>query len=313
MVYSKKMYFFTKLIVIFCTCFALVLSTSMLARAATSASVELLTVLSADDYYGSFREPGGLFYEENSKRFYVADSGNSRLLSFDKNYEYVSELSHADLGMPLGIVKAKSGNFFVMDGKIGALSFIDLKDKTVNRFEFKGVPKGREAFYPGSFAVDGDDNLYIIDRLNKRIIITDAEGNFKNSLVVKGKDFRGFNDVRVDANGIVYALDTVGAALYIFNSKGKMVKKITGKTKDSAFVFPVSIALSPKGYIFVLDSFRNQVLVFSSSGSFNFVFSQPGKIEGRLNSPSYVYIDNEGRLYIVDGNRIQIFKLSNNL
>jgi sugar lactone lactonase YvrE len=168
------------------------------------------------------------------------------------------------------------------------------------------VPKAVEKFMPGRFTLDYSGNLYVIDRLNKRIVVVDKDGNFIKSITARGKGFYGFNDVRVDDRGYVYGVDTVGATVYIYSDKGKLVNSFGGAS--SGLVFPVSVAISSKGLIYVAERYLSQIMVFDASGTLQYTLLSKGVTSGEVYHPSYVYIDKSDRIYTVDGSRVQVFK-----
>ncbi len=272
--------------------------------------MEFLTAVTGNEFMGRLDNPSSLFFDEVKKRLYLTDSGNKRLVSFDKDMEYLSALTHKEILMPLGIVKDKEGRFFLVDGKKAGLIFIDTQSKAVKPFLIKGMPRGKERFVPGRMAIDNEGKLYIIDRLNRRIQVVDTEGNFIRMIKTSDGGFHGFNDIRVDDMGRVYAVDTIGRRVYVFDENGKMVYSFGNKDGDDGkynLSFPVSIAVDRTGSVYVLDQHKARIFVFNNNGVFQYTISNAGVKEGEFFHPSYIFLDNEGRIYIVDGNRIQVF------
>jgi len=70
----------------------------------------------------------------------------------------------------------------------------------------------------------------------------------------------------------------------------------------------VSLAIDKNGLIYVVDQHAGKVSVFDKKGSLQYTIAKPGVKEGELSNPSYIFIDREGRIYLIDGNRIQVFK-----
>ena len=268
----------------------------------------LLHVITGNETMGRLNNPSGLFFDEVKKRLYVADSGNNRLLSFDKDMVLQGEFPLAKNILPLGFVKTREGHFYVVDGGRGGILNIFPKNNSIEPFEIKALPDG-DLFVPGRIAVDREMRLYIIDRLGRRIVIVDKEGRFIEDLRINEDGFWGFNDVRVDNDkGLIYTLDTRGRTVYIFNEKGEVVGRFGNRGMDNErgrFYFPVSLAVSD-GFVYVLDQHKGEVLVYREDGKFLYSISRPGVKEGELIHPSYIYID-KGKIYVIDGNRIQVF------
>jgi len=275
---------------------------------AIAAKAELITiaVIGGGELTGNMSEPAAVFVDEAKKRLYVTDTVNNRLISFDKDFMFIAALSHDNFKLPISVGKLKSGEFFITDASDSTLKLINIKDKLITAFKIKGLKGGTEKFMPGRFAMDSSGNLYIVDKLNKRIVVADKSGNYLRSIRAKGTGGYGFNDVRVDKKGYVYGVDTIGASIYIFNEKGALVTRFGGK--DAGLVFPVSVAVSSKGLIYVAERYLSQVMVYDRFGTLQFTLLSKGVTSGSIYHPSYIYIDNSDLIYTIDGARVQVFK-----
>jgi len=271
--------------------------------------VKTVAIITGDEIMGRFNQPSGLFFDEVKKRLYVADSGNGRLVSFDSEFKYLAELTDEGMKLPTTLVRNKEGQFFILDSGKAEVIFIDLEKKIVKSFPLTGVPSGKEQFIPGRIAIDKGNRLYMIDKLNRRIIVVEPTGEFVREISVKEKDFFGFTDVKVDESGNVYAMDAIAGSVYIFDDKGVIVSRF-GKRENRKYAlrFPTSLAVDKNGLIYITDQHAGRILVFDKKGVFQYAISKPGAKEGELSSPSYIFIDNERRIYVIDGNRIQIFQ-----
>lgn len=273
-------------------------------------AIKVVTVISGDEVMGKLNQPAGLFFDETRKRLYVADSGNNRLVSFDSEFKYLTELTHEEIILPVGIVRNKDGHLFILDNGKADIIFVDLGKKVVRSFQLTGVPPGRERLMPGRIAIDKDNKLYIIDKLNKRLIVVEQTGKFVGEISVKDKNFMGFTDVKVDDKGDVYTIDVLSGNVYVFDSKGGLVARFGSRASGSRgnFRFPASLAIDRNGLIYVVDQHAGSILVFDRKGNLQHTISRHGVKEGELSNPSYIFIDKEGRIYLIDGNRVQVFK-----
>lgn len=279
------------------------------AEKAVAEDVKPVTVITGDEFMGSFKSPEALFFDEVKKRLYIADTANNRLVSLDSKFEYLSELSHVNFILPRAVVKTRGGLFFIVDAEKGEIVLIDLANDLVEPFELKGLPPDREGYVPERLALDGEGRLYVTDRLSGNILVSDKAGNILKEIKANEEGFFGFTDVRVDGNGSVYAVDTVGGKVYVFGSGGELVSRF-GKKGDikGEFRFPTSLAVDSRGLIYVLDRHAGNILVFNRSGGLQFTIASPGPKEGQLDNPSYIFIDDEDRVYTIDGGRIQVFQ-----
>lgn len=271
-------------------------------------------VVISDEFTGKFESPSSLFYDEAKERLYVVDSGNGRLISYDSNLEYLSEWASVDLKSPVSLVKNSKGKFYALDVSTHEIKYLDPKLGEVRALTFEGVPKGKVVFIPGRIAIDSNDSLYIIDKMNKRIVVLDSEEKYSYVITVKGKDFNGFNDVRVSSNGTVAAIDTIGRKAYLFDNKGKLQKSFGGpgyKSGGGSLFFPVSLDIDDLGNIYILDSHIGKIYVYDKDGFMKYSISERGFNKGSLHDPVYILIDGKRRLYTLESGRIQILKRVN--
>ncbi|HLA48896.1 MAG TPA: NHL repeat-containing protein [Nitrospinota bacterium] len=277
-----------------------------------SADLNLIASLSGDKIMGKFNQPSAIFFDELKKRLYVADTGNNRLVSFDHEFNFISEFdAGGELKYPTSIVKNSKDQFFVVGGTArDELFLIDIPKKIFKQIEIKNITARENPFLPDNLAIDKDDNLYITDRGNGRILVVDSDGRFLKEIAVENK-FVDLTDVQIDTEGNIYSLSTLEGKVYIFNNKEGSVSSFGKRgSRANEFEFPVSIAISPNRFVYVLDKHKGNVLVFKKDGNFQFNMLKKGWGNGEIYEPSYIYIDRGNKIYIVDrgNNRIQIFQ-----
>lgn len=277
-----------------------------------SANMNLIASLSGDKVMGKLNQPSALFFDESKKRLYIADTGNNRLVSFDSEFNFISEFdAGGELKYPMSIVRNSKEQFFVIGGaEKNGLFLIDISKKIFKQFELRDVPSRENPMLAGKLAIDKNDNLYITDKANGRILAVDSNGRFLREIKLENK-FIDFSDVHVDANGNIYSLSTLEGKIYLFNNKGELISSF-GKRGNGLqeFEFPVSIAVGQNDFIYVLDRHKGGVLTFKKDGVFQFGFLKSGWSQGELYEPYHIFADMENKIYIIDrgNNRIQIFQ-----
>ena len=267
--------------------------------------IQVLASISLDESAGRLKNPSGLFFDENKQRLYIADSNNKRIVSLDSEYRYLAALSKKEIVLPISIVRNSLGVFYILDAHSREIVLINVKRDLIESLNFTGIPSGNNPFVPGKIAIDKKDNLYIVDKLNKRIVIVNAKGQYLRSLAQKESEGSGFNDVRIDDKGYIYCLDTISRSVYIFDSSGRMISSFGGKNTN-LFLFPVSLAIGNNGLIYVLDRHSGKISVFSVDGKFHYSISTKGVSPGELSTPSYLWMNRSNIMYITDGDRIQV-------
>lgn len=280
---------------------------------AFAAQIDLLASLNGDKLMGKFDQPFALFFDERKKKLYVADTANNRIVSFNDKFEYIADFNAGGgLKHPKSLVKNSRNEFFLVGGEGGdELFFIDIARKIFRQFEITGVPQRVNPTIPGKLAIDKDDNLYLTDKGNGRILVVDREGLFIREILFKDR-FVDFSDVRVGRDGNIYSLSTLERKVYIFNNKGKLLSSFGKRgNRKNEFAFPVSIAVDNRGIIYVLDQHKGSVMAFKKDGKFLDSFFKTGWIPEELYRPSYLGMSSEDNLYIADkgNNRIQIFHI----
>lgn len=297
-------------------CVTMLLFVVMLPSAALSEHrLRVVANIGGSEFSGSIKEPGGIFFDNVKQRLYITDTGNDRLLSFDKDFLFNADYSHFNFKVPVSIVKSKSGLFYFLDAKEGKIKIADPAKGTVEEevydFVMKAVPKAKYPVVPGRLKIDSEDNLYVIDKLNGRVLKFDINGEFKQdfNVNISKKSFYGISDIALHFNGNLYAVDSAGRKVYIFNAAGKLTDTF-GKLGDGKgdFKFPSSIAVDSRGMIFVTDKHKELIMVFSANGNYQYSLGSPGEIPGKFRIPSYITIDDKDRIFIIDAGRVQVLK-----
>jgi DNA-binding beta-propeller fold protein YncE len=271
--------------------------------------INIITTLTGNEEIGFLGLIDGVFFDENKKRLYVSDSSNSRIISYDSEFKYLSSLQPGgDLKNPASLVRTSDGRFLAVEPSRRGVLTINIRDKSIKQVDFSKVPEA-EAFYPGNIAIDSGDNIYIIDRANSRVLLFNSNLQFEREVLRDNKT--RISDIKIDKQGHIYTLSTIEGIVKKYDGSGKKILEFgsRGKGKDE-FNFPVSLAVDEKGLIYVADQHKSKVLVFDKSGRFLFDFSELGWREGRLAYPSFIFINNSGTIFVVDrdNSRISVFR-----
>ncbi len=245
--------------------------------------------------------PTALFIDREKGHYYVVDSGKNRLLSFDRTGKLLHILTAGKaLDIPFDMVRTGDGGLWVVEKGKNSLSYIDLKARKVtpHTLYYNG-----ELIFPDRIEyVQGI--LYVLDKASGDIISYDMSlrpiGRFSC-----GKCPGGFVDFKLYGNSI-WALDLLQKMIYVFDPKGDINKTIPLGKEVS---FPVSVAVGPSGYIYILDRHQGTVAVYDRNGGFKYHFLSAGIAQGQLYFPIEIRFDPWGRLCVVDeGNgRVEVF------
>jgi DNA-binding beta-propeller fold protein YncE len=245
--------------------------------------------------------PSAVGFDKESKRYYVVDTGRDRLVSFGSDGKVIKAFTAGNrLKAPFDMVRLDNGQLWVVEKGRNSLTLIDIAAKEVKPFT---LHDGKRQVFPARLADDGK-NLYVLDRASGQVLRLDS-----NLAVVKhfdcGDSVGGLSDFVVD-KGSVLALDTLGKKVFRFHADGTVADTIQlGSRVD----FPVSLAVGPSGFIYVLDRHQSRVLVYTPDGKFKYSFLSLGQGSQQVYFPRELRFDPWGHLCVVDeGNgRVEIF------
>ncbi|HWQ13779.1 MAG TPA: SBBP repeat-containing protein, partial [Roseiflexaceae bacterium] len=241
---------------------------------------------------GQFNEPRGVAVDDKGN-IYVADTWNARIVKLDPQ-----------------------GNFLTSWGT-GTEDFGAGRRATVT----DGTRAGNDAnplgfFGPRGVAVDDKGNVYVADTGNKRIVVTDTEGNFRYQWGSAGSQAGSFNEpigVAVDAAGNVYVGDTWNGRVQVFppTAEGPVSPLPTAtwrvpgwqpQTYDDPYLAVVG------DRVVVSVPARNTVIYYDALGQELLRFGGTGQDMASLNLPSGLAGRPQGEVYVVDRGNARVLR-----
>ena len=246
--------------------------------------------------------PSAVYVDETKERYYVVDSGNNRLLSYDYEGEFLNSFDAGGrLELPYDMIRDSKERIWVVEKGRNSLTMIDLQAKEVKPHSLQDQG---QVVYPDRLEAVGD-TLLVLDKGTGRILQLDKDLQVTRRFSCDGCG-AGFLDFVVNGNQL-WALSQKQDAVYRFSLKeeGKpTVLRLGGEN-----FFATSLAVGPAGRLYVLDRHESNVVVFDDAGHFKYRFLAKGQARGRLSFPTELLFDSRGNLCVVDeGNgRVQIF------
>ncbi len=257
---------------------------------------------------GEFRLPEGIAVDQKNGFIYVVDTNNNRIQKFQINGQFADEYPKKEntetFNTPYGVAVDAEGFIYVADTLNNCIKKISRDMQIVHQWGSIGISEG-EFNYPLGVAIDKDGFIYVADGKNYRIQKFTSDGKFENAWGSKGNqngEFERPTGIGIDKNGFVYVTDRDNSCIQKFTSDGQFQDKWETD-------WPVGIAIDDD-FIYVSDSMNHCIKQFDLYGNFITRFSEFGSGAGQLNSPSYLCIVSDGRIYVSDteNNRIQVFK-----
>jgi sugar lactone lactonase YvrE len=284
----------------------------LLTLAATDASegvkLRSLPAIYADDRGSGLRQPEGVAFDGKSL-LAVADTGNKRLLKYTIAGSQVTpagEIRLSEIPCPIKVQIGSRGELFALDGKSRRIARISPAG------EFKGYvqPSGdgqAGPLIPRSFTIDREDNLYVLDVFQARVLVLDPAGRTQRTIAYPKK--HGFlSDLAVDDKGTVFAIDSVGRRVFVARRADIALTPLTGGMQAD-MAFPTAIAVDDQGRIYVADQNGDGIVILGADGSFRGRQAGTGWKEGSLRYPSGLCAGTAGTIFVADreNGRVQMF------
>ena len=171
---------------------------------------------------GEFTSPSGITVSEN-KFVYVVDTGNNRIQKFTFDGEYISSFGKSDnregnLNSPRDIAIDATGKLFVTDPGNKRINvykddgeFLRTLDSSVGGF----------SIFPTGIIFDKNNNFYISDQTNNRIIQFNEYGVTLSVFGTMGDEkgqFKVPKDIAIDNKGFLYVVDSLAHQIQKFST-----------------------------------------------------------------------------------------------
>lgn len=257
--------------------------------------------LKVDRAGDSMYMPSAVGFDVESERYYAVDTGRNRLVSFDREGKLISVFTaNEQLRAPFDMVRLDSGQLWVVEKGRNSLTLIDL---AARKIEPKILMDGERRIFPDRIAHAGN-RLYVLDRSSGDVLRLDTNLGVEQRFGCSDCSAGLVDFVVID--GEVAALAARDRKIFYFNNDGSIAHEYDlGDEVD----FPISLAIGPSGFMYVLDRHQNSVLAYDEQGAFRYRFLDIGQSAGRVYFARHLRFDPWGNLCVVDeGNgRVEIF------
>lgn len=295
--------------------------------------------------YDSLNNPQDLFYDENGF-YYVADTGNNRVLKLDKDFKVIAEFTQADgiaFSGPSGVSTDSDGDIYIADtgnarvvhfSPSGEFSESFVKPESELLYDVEYFAPSKVEFDPIS------KNLYVIqgrqfmriDALNRfRGYIGDNEVGFdlwdyffrkfateQQKLQAEKRAPDPYTNFCFGEEGRLYAVGlSDNQRISIINTAGKNVYPSgdygeTSYNSDGSAVTPIftDIAVNSSGIIFVSEQNTGCIYQYDDEGNLLGAFGGKGSGNSQFDIISSIVINGDDALVTLDSSlgRIQVFE-----
>ncbi len=290
---------------------AVVISLSLVATnvlAAEAVKVKYVATAYVDAANKALHFPDGITCDDTSF-FVVGDTGNGRLVKYTFANSAVTggeEIKVPELAAPIRLHLNSKGEILALDGKQLRIARIG-KDGVFKGYLTPSQLTSPETFIARSFAVDGSDNVYVLDIFGNRVFVTDPAGSVIRQ--IKLPNTTGvFSDIAVDQRGTIFVIDSVNVVIHGAARDATAFSPL-GVSFKEYMTLPTSIVSDSVGNIYVSDQDGSGIAVVGQDGSFLSRQLGYGWKDGQLRYPSQLCINKKGELFVADRNndRVQIF------
>jgi DNA-binding beta-propeller fold protein YncE len=176
-----------------------------------------------------------------------------------------------------------------------------------------GAFGGDQFVWPAAFAIDEEENFYVVDEGDNDVTILNSDGEVLNTWGEAGSREGQFDrpgGIAFDGDGNLVISDAMNNRVQRFTRDGKFLQAIgSAGDGDGQLNMPAGVAVDENGDVYVADFRNDRVQRFSADGEFRMSFGSSGSGDGELNRPMGVSVDPDGDVYIADwgNNRVQQF------
>ena len=247
----------------------------------------------------------------SGRRIFVSDTGNSRVMVFDYNGDYIHTFGSngtepGQFRFPYGIAADSQGRILVADMYNGNISVFSPQGAFLNYF---ATPADMTS--PAGLAI-ADGRVYVADVARHQILVFDEEGNKLFEFGQEGSETGQFLSPNAVAVHDMYVAvsDTGNHRIQIFNKLGTLVNEIPVIEEGRSFANPRGIAFTTRGELYAVNNMTHQVTSFTQNGDLQHLFGKMGQGPGEAFLPNGLFIDDLGRVYVTDtsNRRVNVYQ-----
>lgn len=173
------------------------------------------------------------YFESNEARVYVADRDNNRILAFDENGNYISDLRIDNLNAPDGLATDRFCNLYISDKHNNRIIKTNQDGLIFEEFNINGANSWGDisnvASYnfgdilPTKLTYDiNNDLLYVLNDLNGDVVVFNSDGILTRRIDSRELDIRRVSEIAVDRFGKAYFFDVSQGIIRSLSSEGQV-------------------------------------------------------------------------------------------
>jgi sugar lactone lactonase YvrE len=224
----------------------------------------------------------------------------------------ISQVSDAPIYKKPAGLAARKGRIYVADPLAESIVVFDVPRQRVFRI---GVREPNRVYRPIALALDGKDNVYVLDSKLRRVMVFDSLGLFLYAVGDPKELVQPVGVAVSDDGSKVFVVDRGTVELddhkvVAYAPDGSELFRIGPRGSEPGQVnIPLAATVAPDGTLLVLDSGNFRVQAFNQNGRFQFEFGSVGTGIGQFARPRGIAAGPDGTIYVADAsfNNVQIF------
>lgn len=232
-------------------------------------------------------EVPGVAISKDGAEVYVFNRGRHALLVFGADGSYRREIGAGLFSVPHGLRVDGQGNIWTTDvgnhlvikfSPAGKVLMVLGKKNTASKGWFHKNYNQSFLNKPSDVAFDSEDNVYVADGGNFRVVKYSSKGEIVQSFGEEGAGDGQFNfphSLVIDGQNRLLVADRENRRIQLFDLSGVY------KGQWDHVGYPYSLALGSDGILWMTDARKDQVVKLSSEGEVLGTFGKPGKASGQ--------------------------------
>ena len=169
---------------------------------------------------------------------------------------------------------------------------------------------------PSDSDVDSNGNIYVVDRMDHKIIKFDPMGTLLFSFGGRGHSPGKLYfpwGIAISSDNEIFIADTYNNQIQVFDDSGQFIRAWGGSLSgDKQFKSgPFGIAVGNSGLVYVTETLSHKIKIFDKQGKFISELGGYGNTKGKFFNPFGIAVDKFENFYVADTYNHRIQKFNN--
>ena len=261
--------------------------------------------------------PGNItsfWYDEFKERIFLVNTGSNLVEVFKSEGQFLYRIGEkGELQLPISAVSGSDNKVFILEQKSSILKIYQEQTKQLDTFNLTQLEPSKKAWFTQLY-LDKQQNLYLIDSGNRKILILDKDLKPLAQVGTEKKSrFQQITSLACDNSGRIFVADGLNSGILVFDKKGKFLFSFEKSSLEDRFWRPQGIFWDIKNRIWVIDAGSASLKIYDTNGNLLQRIDSANSGSYPFFFPVQIAIDKYGLLYLLQQgkNQIEIFKVEN--